>query len=272
MTERSGTINLAPGTYPFRVEYSHGTVFGSGGLIVSAQGPDGSGIAKQVLPPSAFTNLTAEFVPPNAPTVVPSFAPLTPFFSAPISAVNFPEPFGISTLSTRRFDFSASFTGWFICPADGVYTFSTESDEGSLLYLNNQLIVNNDGVHGMLEGSGRIGLRAGAYPIRIDYFQVASNSGIIARVDGPAGTGLTRRVLDGSLIVRAVPPALPCNYDYNQDENIDLTDAQLMAQVAAGVITRDQSWLDGDLNGDENADLTDAQILAQFVVSGTCPI
>jgi hypothetical protein len=64
----------------------------------------------------------------------------------------------------------------------------------------------------------------------------------------------------------------PCNYDYNQDENVDLTDAQLMAQVAAGVITADPSWLSGDLNGDENADLTDAQQLAAFVASGICPI
>jgi hypothetical protein len=63
-----------------------------------------------------------------------------------------------------------------------------------------------------------------------------------------------------------------CNYDYNQDENVDLTDAQLMAQVAAGIITPDPSWLSGDMNGDENADLTDAQQLAQFVASGVCPI
>jgi hypothetical protein len=63
-----------------------------------------------------------------------------------------------------------------------------------------------------------------------------------------------------------------CDYDYNQDENVDLTDAQLMAQVAAGVITADPSWLSGDLNGDENADLTDAQQLAAFVASGVCPI
>jgi hypothetical protein len=64
----------------------------------------------------------------------------------------------------------------------------------------------------------------------------------------------------------------PCDYDYNQDENVDLTDAQLMAQVAAGVIPADPSWLDGDLNGDENADLTDAQILANFVATGVCPV
>jgi subtilisin-like proprotein convertase family protein len=66
--------------------------------------------------------------------------------------------------------------------------------------------------------------------------------------------------------------ANPCEYDYNQDENVDLTDAQLMAQVAAGLITADPSWLSGDLNNDENADLTDAQILAQYVASGVCPV
>jgi outer membrane protein assembly factor BamB len=61
-----------------------------------------------------------------------------------------------------------------------------------------------------------------------------------------------------------------CDYDYNQDENVDLTDAQQMAQVASGVISPQPGWLDGDLNGDENADLTDAQILAAFVASGVC--
>jgi|GEM_PF-7051136 hypothetical protein len=63
-----------------------------------------------------------------------------------------------------------------------------------------------------------------------------------------------------------------CDYDFNQDENIDLTDAQQMAQVFVGLLTPEANWLDGDLNGDENADLTDAQILAAFVVSGTCAL
>jgi hypothetical protein len=64
--------------------------------------------------------------------------------------------------------------------------------------------------------------------------------------------------------------ANPCNYDYNQDENVDLLDAQQMAQVFVGLLSAEANWLDGDLNGDENADLTDAQLLALFVVSGQC--
>jgi hypothetical protein len=74
------------------------------------------------------------------------------------------------------------------------------------------------------------------------------------------------------VVTFTLPPAPSCDYDFNRDENVDLTDAQLMAQVAAGIITADPSWLDGDLNGDENADLTDAQILAAYVATGTCGV
>jgi len=64
----------------------------------------------------------------------------------------------------------------------------------------------------------------------------------------------------------------PCDYDFNQDENVDLTDAQQMAQVFVGLITPEANWLDGDLNSDENADLTDAQLLAAYVVTGNCGV
>ena len=63
-----------------------------------------------------------------------------------------------------------------------------------------------------------------------------------------------------------------CEYDFNQDENVDLLDAQQMAQVFVGLLLPEANWLDGDLNGDENADLTDAQILAAYVVSGNCAL
>jgi hypothetical protein len=76
---------------------------------------------------------------------------------------------------------------------------------------------------------------------------------------------------DGATILSA-QGGPTCEYDYNQDENVDLTDAQLMAQVAAGIITADPSWLSGDLNNDENADLTDAQLLAAYVASGVCGV
>ena len=87
--------------------------------------------------------------------------------------------------------------------------------------------------------------------------------------------GLTNSAWRGPTLVlfaQADTTGPTCDYDFNQDENVDLTDAQQMAQVFVGLLTPEANWLDGDLNGDENADLTDAQILASFVVSGTCAL
>jgi hypothetical protein len=105
----------------------------------------------------------------------------------------------------------------------------------------------------------------------------------------PAGTATARIVLlhlqrqnpnyeggavwwDDVTFAQGGGPGPTCEYDFNQDENVDLLDAQQMAQVFVGLLTPEANWLDGDLNGDENSDLTDAQILAAFVVSGNCSL
>jgi len=80
------------------------------------------------------------------------------------------------------------------------------------------------------------------------------------------------RLASAPALVTITPPPGPCNYDFNQDENTDLIDAQQMAQVFVGLIINQPGWLDGDLNGDENADLADAQLLAAFVVTGICGV
>jgi hypothetical protein len=103
-------------------------------------------------------------------------------------------------------------------------------------------------------------------PIAVEQFNAVMANVTGLYIQGEYRNGSDQSVLDN---VRLEAP-LSCNYDYNQDENVDLVDAQQMAQVAAGVITADPSWLSGDLNGDENADLADAQILAAFVANGIC--
>jgi uncharacterized membrane protein len=104
-------------------------------------------------------------------------------------------------------------------------------------------------------------LLGGTVSISDDGTRIAAN----CEISGP--TGPVRRAFTASIVA-----APDCNYDYNQDENVDLTDAQQMAQVAAGVREPEATWLSGDLNGDENADLSDAQILAQFVTTSNCAL
>jgi hypothetical protein len=90
----------------------------------------------------------------------------------------------------------------------------------------------------------------------------------------PIGTDGTLIIAStGANSVRAYrTERIACEYDFNQDENVDLLDAQQMAQVFVGILTPESNWLDGDLNNDENADLTDAQLLAAYVVSGNCGV
>ncbi len=101
----------------------------------------------------------------------------------------------------------------------------------------------------------------------------AANAGSYTCVVSNTCSSVTSSAAPLSLRPAADPAcASACDYDFNQDENVDLLDAQQMAQVFVGLLSPEANWLDGDLNGDENADLTDAQILATFVVTGVCPI
>ena len=63
-----------------------------------------------------------------------------------------------------------------------------------------------------------------------------------------------------------------CDYDFNQDQNTDLADAQDLARTVVGLVTPEAFWLSGDVNNDENVDLGDAQLIATFVVSGNCGV
>lgn len=61
--------------------------------------------------------------------------------------------------------------GYLKVPADGLYQFVTASDDGSMLYIDDEQIVDNDGLHKSQQRSGLIALRAGLHRLRIAYFQ-----------------------------------------------------------------------------------------------------
>lgn len=78
-----------------------------------------------------------------------------------------------------------AFAGLLQVPADGVYTFSISSDDGSRLYIGRQLVVDNDGLHPMRERSGQIGLRAGLHPLRVEWFNSGAGMGFDVDWQGP---------------------------------------------------------------------------------------
>ena len=77
------------------------------------------------------------------------------------------------------------FRGNLEIPADGVWSFSTSSDDGSRLFVDGRLVVDNDGMHGMKEKSGEIGLRAGWHALRVEWFNAGGGAGLEVRWSGP---------------------------------------------------------------------------------------
>jgi hypothetical protein len=53
---------------------------------------------------------------------------------------------------------------------EDTYGFFTRSDDGSILKIDNKMIVNNDGDHGVEEKAGKIYLKQGVYPIEVVWF------------------------------------------------------------------------------------------------------
>lgn len=52
----------------------------------------------------------------------------------------------------------------------GNYVFRLKSDDGAILYVNEEIIVNNDGMHGPVPVDGLLALRRGVHRLRIDHF------------------------------------------------------------------------------------------------------
>jgi hexosaminidase len=68
--------------------------------------------------------------------------------------------------------FGLIYKGFIEIPADGVYTFGINSNDGSTLYIADQMVVDNDGSHSAHEEEGEIALKAGMHKIQLSYFQV----------------------------------------------------------------------------------------------------
>lgn len=68
---------------------------------------------------------------------------------------------------------------------DGNYTFFTNSDDGSKLYVNGNEIVDNDGDHGVMERSGSLDLTQGKQLVRVAFFNGGGGFHLDVKYKGP---------------------------------------------------------------------------------------
>jgi len=105
---------------------------------------------------------------------LPNFGKLKPVGTIYTTSLNVqPQPFdqGFPGVSKRFEWFAIDYTGRIWIQTPGIYRFLLMSDDGSKLYIDDRLIINNDGVHAPEELYGEAGLTAGIHRIEVAYFQ-----------------------------------------------------------------------------------------------------
>ena len=64
-----------------------------------------------------------------------------------------------------------------------VYNFYLSSDDGSKMYLDEELLINNDGLHGMTEKKGTTALAPGYHSLRIEFFEKTGDDNLQLKLE-----------------------------------------------------------------------------------------
>ncbi len=92
------------------------------------------------------------------------------------------------SVRTRDDQFSLRFDGIIWLPEAGEYSFYTTSDDGSRLYVDGQLVVDNGGLHGPEEKSGTVRLAVGGHRLTVTFFEQGGGEVVTAAWQGPGVT------------------------------------------------------------------------------------
>jgi len=109
---------------------------------------------------------------------LPDYSKLIPAKSGSLPYFSF-EP------RNNKEHFGFSYSGFILIPKRNVYTFYTESDDGSQLYIGRKLVVDNDGLHGLTQKEGSIALSPGFHPIRVYYFEKTGSDDLKVYIKSP---------------------------------------------------------------------------------------
>ncbi len=172
-TERSGSIYLTAG--PHNVIVTYYDYNSADELFVQWSG---NSIARQPLEPwlTALPNYNAvsyELYHGNW-RVLPNFDALTPVSTGKINNFSLGPKF-----QGERYGFRYKAT--LRVPASDSYRFTIGSDDGSQLFINGTLVVNNDGLHGYRERSGSRYLAAGDHEITVTFFERTGGDNLTVR-------------------------------------------------------------------------------------------
>ena len=124
-------------------------------------------------------------------TMLPNFDAMAPARTGRVYS------FDLNAVQVRESNWAVRFASVIDIPVDGTYTFYTKSDDGSRLLIDGQMVVDNDGMHGVQETSGVVTLKAGRHAIAVMYFQGTGGKMLEVSYQGP---GMDKRVVPAGVL------------------------------------------------------------------------
>jgi len=98
---------------------------------------------------------------------------------------------------SRARTFGLVFDGFINILQDGIYTFTTSSDDGSQLLIDGQLVVDNDGKHASFGLTSAVNLLKGYHKFQVRYFQAGGSGNLAVYMASP---GQTRTEIPAGLL------------------------------------------------------------------------
>ena len=109
---------------------------------------------------------------------VPDFTMLEPHSTEVVDRVSV-------LVKPREDQYALQLTGFIDAPATGVYEFHLTSDDGSVLRIDGELVVDNDGLHSATTRSGTIALAAGLHRFELGFFEASGQDDVAVEWSGP---------------------------------------------------------------------------------------
>nr|HMU05793.1 PA14 domain-containing protein [Saprospiraceae bacterium] len=81
------------------------------------------------------------------------------------------QTINLSTVAHREDHFGLLIEGYIEIPETGIRTFYINSDDGSKLYINDELLIDHDGDHSAMSKTGQTILSKGKHKIKIAYME-----------------------------------------------------------------------------------------------------
>ena len=98
----------------------------------------------------------------------------------PVKNTGIIHTFNVDSIKDGR-AFGYHYKGFIKIPADGLYNFQLESNDGAVLYIDDEMVINNDGGHPAQTLLEQMALKKGYHSINLDYFQMGRAKKLVVK-------------------------------------------------------------------------------------------